>query len=47
MKYNVLAGNNVARCGLDACGSGQEQVAGCCEHGNEALGSIKSGKFLY
>jgi hypothetical protein len=27
----------VGRCGLDASGSRQGPVAGCCEHGNEAL----------
>jgi hypothetical protein len=27
--------------GLDRSGSGQGQVAGCCESGNEPLGSIK------
>jgi len=33
-------------CGLDASGSGQEDVAGSCEHGNETSGSIKDGEFL-
>ena len=32
--------------GLDRAGSGQGQVAGTCECGNEALGSIKCGEFL-
>ena len=32
--------------GLDGHGSGQGQVAGCCEHGNEPSGSKKCGKFL-
>jgi hypothetical protein len=27
-------------------GSGQGQVAGCCERGNESSGLIKCGKFL-
>jgi hypothetical protein len=27
-------------------GSGQGQVAGSCEHGNEPSGSIKCGEFL-
>jgi len=31
---------------LDASGSGQGPVVGCCGHGNEPLGSIKGGKFL-
>jgi hypothetical protein len=33
------------RCGLDASGSVEKPVVGCCEHGNEALDSIK-GEFL-
>jgi hypothetical protein len=33
-------------CGLDSFGSGQGQVAGSCEHGNEPSGSIKYGEFL-
>jgi hypothetical protein len=33
-------------CGLDSFGSGQGQVAGSCEHGNEPSGSIKCGEFL-
>jgi len=36
----------VRRCGLDASGSGQETVAGSCEHSNEPSGSIKGGEFL-
>jgi hypothetical protein len=36
----------VGSCGLDASGSGYGSVAGCCEHGSEALGSIEGGKFL-
>jgi hypothetical protein len=31
---------------LDSLGSGQGQVAGSCEHGNEPSGSIKCGEFL-
>ena len=27
--------------GLDSSGPGQEHVMGCCEHGNEPLGSKK------
>jgi hypothetical protein len=34
------------RCGLDASGSGQEPVAGFCQHGNGSLGSIKGREFL-
>jgi hypothetical protein len=32
--------------GLDSCGSGQELVAGFCEHGNEPSSSIKGGEFI-
>ena len=32
--------------GLDGCGSGQGEVAGCCECGNEPLVSIKYGEFF-
>jgi hypothetical protein len=32
--------------GLDLAGSGQGQVAGSCECGNEPPGSIKCGEFL-
>jgi hypothetical protein len=32
--------------GLDPSSSGQGKVAGCCEHGNELLVSIKRGEFL-
>ena len=32
--------------GLDRFGSGQGQVAGYCECGNEPSGSIKCGEFL-
>jgi hypothetical protein len=31
---------------LDASGSGKGTVAGCCEHDNEHLSSIKYGEFL-
>jgi hypothetical protein len=31
---------------LECCGSGQGQVAGACECGNEPSGSIKCGGFL-
>jgi hypothetical protein len=30
----------------DLSGSGQGQVAGCCEGGHKPSGSIKCGKFL-
>jgi hypothetical protein len=36
----------VGRCGLDVSGSGQRPVVGCCEHGNEPLGSVKGGQYL-
>ena len=32
---------------MDRAGSGQGQVAGTCECGNEPLGSIECGEFLY
>ena len=32
--------------GLDQAGSGQGQVAGTCEYGDEHSGSIKCGEFL-
>jgi hypothetical protein len=31
---------------MDGVGSGQEQVAGTFEYGNEISGSIKCGEFL-
>jgi len=31
--------------GLDRAGSGQENLAGTCECGNEISGSIKCGEF--
>jgi hypothetical protein len=31
---------------LNSSGSGQRQVAGLCEHGNELSGSIKGREFL-
>jgi hypothetical protein len=33
--------------GLDQSDSGEGQVAGTCECGNEPLGSTKFGEFLY
>jgi hypothetical protein len=45
MKMN-LRGNRVGNCALDVSGSRYGLVAGCSEHGNERLGSIKGGKFL-
>jgi len=38
--------NRLGEHGIDACGSGYEQVAGSCEHGNEALDSVKCRGFL-
>ena len=32
--------------GLDRAGSGQGQVAGTCESGNDSSGSVKSEEFL-
>jgi hypothetical protein len=31
----------LGRCGLELSGSGQGQVTGSCEHGNEHSGSIR------
>jgi hypothetical protein len=39
-------GEIVGWCRLDASGSGQVPVVGCCEHGNEHLGFIKGREFL-
>jgi len=36
----------VGGCGLDSSGSGQGQVASCCEHGNEPSGTIKGREFI-
>jgi hypothetical protein len=33
-------------CGLDASGSEQGPVAGCCKHGKEPSASTTVGKFL-
>jgi hypothetical protein len=33
----------VGRCELVTCGWGKGPVAGCCEHGDEPLGSIRGG----
>jgi hypothetical protein len=32
--------------GLQLCGSGQGQMLGCCEHGNEPSGFIKCWEIL-
>jgi len=42
---------DVSRCGLgrpelEYCGSGDVQVAGACECGNELSGSVKYRKFI-
>jgi hypothetical protein len=33
--------------GLDWYSSGQDPVAGFCEHGNESWRSLEGGRFLY
>jgi hypothetical protein len=38
--------NEALRYGPDLFGSGQGSVAGCCEHSNEPIGSIKAWNFL-
>lgn len=35
--------NKVGVCELNLCGSWQEPVMGCCEHGNELSGSVNMG----
>jgi hypothetical protein len=35
----ILGGLTSGGCGLDSTSSGQEQVAGCCECGDEPSGS--------
>jgi hypothetical protein len=36
----------ILSCGLGSSGSEYGPGAGCCEHGNEPLCSIKGGKFI-
>jgi hypothetical protein len=36
----------MGRCGLGTSGSGQELMAGSCEHGSGLTGVMKGGKFL-
>jgi hypothetical protein len=36
-----ILGKQGVKCGMDISGSNQGSVAGCCEHSNEPLGSIK------
>ena len=36
----------LGRPGLDYCVSGEVQVAGACEYGNELSGSVKCSKFI-
>jgi hypothetical protein len=40
-----ILGNMVGRCGLDLFGPGQGKVASSREHGNEPMGSVRSGVF--
>jgi hypothetical protein len=39
--------NRTVRCGLDASGSEQGPVAGCCEHSTEHWRFTKGGEFLH
>jgi hypothetical protein len=41
-----IKGSEMWGYGLDRAGSGQGQVAGTCECGNEPSGSIKCGAFI-
>jgi hypothetical protein len=36
----------VGSCGLDSSGSGEEEIVGSCENGNENSGFIKGGEIL-
>jgi len=45
-REDAFSRRGIERHGPDYCGSGQEQVAGACECGNEHSGSIKCGEFL-
>jgi hypothetical protein len=48
-KYNIkvdLTKSGMRSPGLELSNSGQEQVAGSCEFGNEPSGFIKCGEFL-
>jgi hypothetical protein len=44
--YRAPRRNRVESCGLDASDSGQGQLAGSYERGNEPSGSIKGGEFV-
>jgi len=46
IKMDESSGSGMWGHGLDRDGSGQGQLAGTCECGNELLGSIKCGEFL-
>jgi hypothetical protein len=43
---NVSYGGGMIRHRWDSFGRGQEQVVGCCEHGNEPSDSV-CGEFIY
>ena len=44
--YDRFSGSGIWGYGLDRAGSGEGQMAGACECGNEPLGSINCGEFL-
>jgi hypothetical protein len=44
--YDESSGSGIRGHGLDRAVSGQGQVAGTCECGNEPSGSTKCGEFL-
>jgi hypothetical protein len=46
IKMDESSGSGIWGHGLDRDGSGQRQLAGTCECGNELLGSINVGNFL-
>jgi hypothetical protein len=39
MVLGEIGWEGVVWCGVDSLGSGLRSLAGCCEHGDEALGS--------
>ena len=43
LKYIVWRSGILRVCGLDSCGSGQEQMVGSSAYNNEPLGCVKCG----
>jgi hypothetical protein len=42
----AYSGSGICGCGLDRAGSGQRQLTGTCDCGNELSGFVKCGEFL-